>query len=183
MPSQRRHMKLGDIIDVHRYDADAGGLSPLFIRKNLETSSSWQKELRVHVHIVVVWSKWDKRRDINETLVLLHCGEPTYIQGEGVCWGDTFSPTDTSWEASLPYTIDHMFISQHSPLINLSSVYCNPKTPSKKTLWEKLRRNIITICHRKLLQKPSGKNIRRNHMTYVRTCIFIVSLKTLYEKP
>jgi hypothetical protein len=83
-----------------------------------------------------------------------------------VCWGDIFSPTDTSWEASLPYTIDHMFISQHSPLINLSSVYCNPKlllkkpvgkikekhynnmaskTPSK-TQWEKYKEKPYDIC-------------------------------------
>jgi hypothetical protein len=83
-----------------------------------------------------------------------------------VCWGDIFSPIDTSWEASLPYTIDHIFISQYSPLINLSSVYCNPKTPPKnpvgkikekhynnmpsktplKTQWEKYKEKPYDIC-------------------------------------
>ena len=31
--------------------------------------------------------------------------------------------------------------------------------------------------------KPSGKNIRRKFMTYKGTCVYIVSLKTFYEKP
>ena len=31
--------------------------------------------------------------------------------------------------------------------------------------------------------KHSGKNIRRNDMTYTGTCVYIVSLKKLYEKP
>jgi hypothetical protein len=73
-----------------------------------------------------------KRNEANDSLISLQCGRPTYIQGEGVCWGDTSSPTDTSWEASLPIQLITCFISQHSPLINLSSVYCNPKTPPKK---------------------------------------------------
>jgi hypothetical protein len=73
-----------------------------------------------------------QRNGANDSLVWLQCGRPTYIQGEGVCWGDTSSPTDTSWEASLPIQLITCFISQHSPLINSSSVYCNPKTPPKK---------------------------------------------------
>jgi hypothetical protein len=63
------------------------------------------------------------------------------------------------------HILDHMFISQHSLLINLSSVYCNPKTPSKnpmrkiekyynnmpsktplKTQWEKYKEKPYDIC-------------------------------------
>jgi hypothetical protein len=29
--------------------------------------------------------------------------DPLIYRSEGVCWGDIFSPTDTSWKASLPY--------------------------------------------------------------------------------
>jgi hypothetical protein len=31
--------------------------------------------------------------------------------------------------------------------------------------------------------KTQWKKLRRNHMAYVCTCIYIVSLKTFYEKP
>ena len=79
-------------------------------------------------------------------------------------------------------------------LINIISL--NPNTPpnprlplrpiifeifSSKSLWEKLRRK-HTICHEKLLLKPSGKN--KEKMTYiVHACIDIASLKTCREKP
>jgi hypothetical protein len=64
-----------------------------------------------------------------------------------------------------PWSICHLYIAIQKLLL--------------KTLWEKLRRNIITICYRKLLQKPNGKNIRRNHMTYVRTYILYCLIKNL----
>jgi hypothetical protein len=49
--------------------------------------------------------------------LLYYCivGDPLIYRGEGVCWGDTFSPTDTSWEAS-SHTIDHMFYFSTLPL-------------------------------------------------------------------
>jgi hypothetical protein len=66
----------------------------------------------------------------------------------------------------LPIQLITFFISQHSPLINLSFVYCNPKTPPKnpvgiimekyynnmlsktpsKTQWEKYKEKPYDIC-------------------------------------
>jgi len=82
-------------------------------------------------------------------------GDPLIYMLKG-CVGETpFPSTDTFWEASLPQLITY-FISQHSPLINLSAVYCKMKTPPK-TLWEKSRKNLIIICHEKNPLKTSGK--------------------------
>jgi hypothetical protein len=66
--------------------------------------------------------------------------------------------------------------------MHLSSVYYNPKTPPKNPVGKIKEKHYINMPS-KTPSKTQWENIRRNHMTYVRTCICIVSLKILYEKP
>jgi hypothetical protein len=84
-----------------------------------------------------MWNRLDVWDAQEASCVLLHCGKPTYIQGEGVYWGDAFPPTDTFWEASLLYNWSHVLFLSKKNLLRACSL--TPKTEEDKqfcsTMW------------------------------------------------
>jgi hypothetical protein len=108
-------------------------------------------------------------------------GDPLIYRVKG-CVGETPFPQQTPPKRHPFYTIDHMFYFSTLPLDQFVIFILQFKNSSKNSLGKNKEKYYNNMPSKTPL-KTRWENIMRNHMTYVRTCICIVSLKTLYEKP